>query len=129
VFGKAGLADDPRFAANAGRVRHAGALREEIIGLFAPLSATEIGAALDAVGVPCAPINSVAEALADPQLRHRDMLRELPHGRRHVPSVVSPLRFADAALAFERGPPTLDQDREAILDAIGWRRAACEGQG
>lgn len=116
------LAEDTRFGSNTGRVKNVGSLRAVIIDLLKPLSMREIAGRLDQVGVPCAPINSVPDALADVQVQHRRMLRELPHGDGMVPSIVSPLRFSEASLEFDRGPPTLDQHRAAILAEIGWNR-------
>jgi crotonobetainyl-CoA:carnitine CoA-transferase CaiB-like acyl-CoA transferase len=124
AMGNGALADDTRFGTNAARVEHVDALRAAIIELFAPLSTTEISARLDAVGVPCAPINSIPDTLADPQVRHRAMLHTLPHGQGEVPSIVSPLRFVEAPLVFDRGPPTLDEHRGAILSELGWTNLA-----
>jgi crotonobetainyl-CoA:carnitine CoA-transferase CaiB-like acyl-CoA transferase len=126
ALGDPALADEVRFVTNAARVKNVEALRKVIVALFAPLSMAEISSRLDAVGVPCAPINSIADTLADPQVRHRSMLRQLPHGEGTVPSIVSPLRFANAALAFNHGPPTLDQHRDAILAEIDWAMPAAE---
>ena len=75
---------------------------------------------LEAVGVPCSPINTIPEVFDEPQVKHRGMLRELPHptaGR--VPQVVSPLNFANAALSFDRAPPLLGEHTEAILRELG----------
>lgn len=124
AMGDGALADDTRFGTNAARVAHVDTLRAAVIKLFAPLSTAEISARLDAVGVPCAPINSIPDTLADPQVQHRAMLRILPHGQGEVPSIVSPLRFAEAPLAFDRGPPTLDEHRTTILSELGWTNVA-----
>jgi crotonobetainyl-CoA:carnitine CoA-transferase CaiB-like acyl-CoA transferase len=77
-------------------------------------------ALLEAAGVPCSPINTVPEVFAEPQVRHRRMLRELPHpAAGQVPQVVSPLNFANASLAFDRAPPLLGEHTDEILRELG----------
>jgi crotonobetainyl-CoA:carnitine CoA-transferase CaiB-like acyl-CoA transferase len=70
--------------------------------------------------VPCGPINAVPDVFADPQVKHRGMLRDLPHplaGR--VPQVVSPIRMQDSPLTFDRAPPTLGQHTAEVLAELG----------
>ena len=69
---------------------------------------------------PCAPINTVPMVFEDPQVRHREMLRQIPHPTAGtVPQVVSPMRFAEAALTFERAPPLLGQHTAEVLRELG----------
>ena len=75
---------------------------------------------LDAAGVPCAPINNVPDVFGDPQIRHREMRRDLPHPLAGtVPQIVSPLRFADSPLRFDRAPPVLGQHTKDVLAELG----------
>jgi crotonobetainyl-CoA:carnitine CoA-transferase CaiB-like acyl-CoA transferase len=75
---------------------------------------------LEAVGVPCAPINSIKSALEEPQILHRQMLRQLSHPLSGaVPQVVSPMHFMEAPLVFERPPPLLGQHTREILLGLG----------
>ena len=71
------LADDPRFATNAGRVVN----REDLRLILAPLlrvwDREELGRALLARGVPAGPVHDVGETLTDPQVLHREMVVEL----------------------------------------------------
>jgi crotonobetainyl-CoA:carnitine CoA-transferase CaiB-like acyl-CoA transferase len=94
-------------------------------GEFAKRSRAELVAALETVGVPCSPINTIPEVFAEPQVQHRRMLRELPHptgGR--VPQVVSPLNFTNASLAFDRAPPLLGEHTEEVLRELGLAKAS-----
>src|SRR5579871_169518 len=68
ALGAPGLAQDPRFSTNAARVANRVALGEALRGLLAARSAVEWAHLLEAAGVPCGPVHSVASALADPQL-------------------------------------------------------------
>jgi crotonobetainyl-CoA:carnitine CoA-transferase CaiB-like acyl-CoA transferase len=111
-----GLAPDDRFATNALRVENIADLRPLLEERFARESRAFWLERLGALGVPCAPINSVGEALADPQTIARGMRVDLPHPLAgSVPLISSPLNFADASLVIERGPPLLDEHRDEIL--------------
>jgi crotonobetainyl-CoA:carnitine CoA-transferase CaiB-like acyl-CoA transferase len=71
-------------------------------------------------GVPCGPINNIAEILAEPQIIHRQMLQYLPHPTAgQVPQIVSPLKLRQLPLKFEDAPPLLGADTKEILSAIG----------
>ena len=79
-------------------------------------------AALDAAGVPAAPINTIDQVFADPQLQHRGMLQHVPHPLGGtVPQVVSPIRLQDAPLRFDRAPPLLGQHTDEVLRELGLR--------
>jgi len=101
-------------------VRHRAVLIEELRGSFATWSRAALVDALTAAGVPCGPINTIPESFADPQLAHREMLRRLPHPRAgSVPQVVSPMRFTDSPLDYDRPPPGLGEHTDALLREIG----------
>jgi crotonobetainyl-CoA:carnitine CoA-transferase CaiB-like acyl-CoA transferase len=72
-------------------------------------------------GVPCSPINTVAEALADPQVLARNLVYYVEHptlGR--VGQVASPVRFGDQE-PLRRLAPALGQDTEQVLvDLLGY---------
>jgi len=111
VLGAPELADDPRFAVNAARVEARGTLVPILAGLTLRWERDALIAALGPEGVPCGPINTVADVFADPQVRHRGM--EIAPGG--VPGVRSPIVFSEAALALDRPPPLLDEHRAEIL--------------
>ena len=133
VLGKPEWAGDPRFAKNPARVGASAALTALLSEAFAGWTKASIVAALDAAGVPAAPINTVNQVFEDPQLRHRQMLQHLPHPLAGtVPQVVSPIRFQDAPLRFDRGPPLLGQHTDEVLRELGLddtERAALAAEG
>lgn len=124
VFGRNEWVDDVRFASNAQRVRHIQELSSLLREEFARRSRDSLISDLDAAGVPCGPINSVAEVFADPQVQARGMLKHVPHPAGvNVPQVGSPMRFAQASLQTQAAPPLLGQHSEAILSELGYSLA------
>ncbi|WP_404385230.1 CaiB/BaiF CoA transferase family protein [Caenispirillum salinarum] len=120
VAGLDALAADERFATNAGRVRH----REELVPQIAEVIGTRSSGdwlnALEAEGVPCGPINTLDQVFADPQVVHRGMKVSVPHPLAgHVDLVASPMRFSGTPVDYDRAPPTLGQDTDAVLEALG----------
>ncbi|MZR14918.1 CoA transferase [Maritimibacter sp. DP07] len=105
VLGLHDLGQDPSFATNRGRV----AGRDTLIARLSAATQTrpraELIAALDAAGIPAGPINTVAEALGDPQVDAREM-RITPEG---IAGLRTPIRFSRSPLSLERAAPVLGQ--------------------
>ncbi|GIX32265.1 MAG: CoA transferase [Lysobacterales bacterium] len=113
-------ADDPRFATNPARVAH----REALIALIAEVMRQRPRqawlSALEAAGVPAAPINDLAEVFADPQVKARGLVQPLPHpAAGQVALVRQPVLFDGAPLFSERSPPTLGQQGPELLAELG----------
>ncbi|MFN0052324.1 MAG: CaiB/BaiF CoA transferase family protein [Planctomycetales bacterium] len=119
VIQRSNLADDPRFATNAQRVRH----RAELLSILEPLIAAKPAASwltrLEAAGVPCGPVNGVDQAFADPQAAARDMVREVTH------PTIGPLKLAGSPLKLEqtgplplRPPPRLGEHTAQVLHEL-----------
>jgi formyl-CoA transferase len=125
AVGDDGLAD-PRFATGAGRY----AAREELLAhlgrLFAGKDTLHWVELLNAHGVACAPVNTVAQALADPHVRARGLVRDAHHpaygSYRHVAGPVPTMSTSP-----ERGAPPIGCDTEAVLLELGYEPAAIEG--
>jgi CoA:oxalate CoA-transferase len=121
ALGKPALASDPRFATNDARTNNHGALKAELEELLAAQATAQWLAVLDKAGVPCGPINTVADALADPQIVARNMVVSADD------PVAGTLRMAGNPIKLSgfpdpptRGPaPDLDGDRRAILEELG----------
>ncbi len=121
VLGLAGVADDERYAKNAARVRHRESLVPVLSAAFLRETRAHWVAALEAVGVPCGPINSVDEVFREPQVQHRGMRLDLPHPEAgSVPLVASPMRFAAAPIEYERHPPMLGEHTHEVLTELGF---------
>jgi len=109
-------AADERFASNADRVRH----RAILVPLVAEVMRTRTQhawlEALEALGVPCGPINRLDQVFADPQLAARGLRMDLPHPLAgSVPQVGTPIRFSATPAAYGRPPPLLGEHTAEVL--------------
>jgi crotonobetainyl-CoA:carnitine CoA-transferase CaiB-like acyl-CoA transferase len=120
VAGRPDLAGDERFATNAARVVNRDALVETLAGLLAARSTADWVASLEAAGVPCGPINDVAQVFDDPQVRHRGLRVEVPHPRLGVvPLVASPMRLSETPVAYGPPPALGEHTREVLRQTLG----------
>lgn len=109
-----GLERDARFATNADRVAHRILLSEQIAKRTESWQRDVLLAELEARNVPAGPINTVAQALTDPQIIHRGMVVEThrPGSEEAVPGLRTPILFSDATLAVGVSSPTLGDGDE-----------------
>ena len=113
------LATDALFAENNSRVKHRGALEAELITEFAQRTTAEWLAILDEHDVPCAPVNSVTQAMADPQVLARSMKIDVDIDDHTFSFAGNPIKTVPHTPASEtRPPPRLGQHSYAILEDI-----------
>ncbi|WP_407660345.1 CaiB/BaiF CoA transferase family protein [Kaistia algarum] len=114
VIGEEALAGDPRFSTNAARVANRPELSERIAGRTREWTRDALLSALEAVGVPAGPINSVADVFADPQVLARGM-RIDPDG---IPGVRTPIQLSAGDLDLDRRAPRLGEHGDEIRAEI-----------
>ena len=115
--GTPGLARDPRFASNALRVRNRDRLVAKIEAVTRTRGTAAWMEALEAAGVPCAPVNTIDQVFADPQVDARGMRVRMPHplAGEDVRLVGSPIRLSGTPVSYRRAPPTLGQHTDEVL--------------
>lgn len=120
ALGKPELADDPRFVDNKSRVVNLAILHPIICEALKTRDLADWLREFESRGVPCGPINTIPMVFDDPQIKHRQMLRQLPHPLSGtVPQVVSPMNFRNAPLSFDRPPPLLGEHTKDVLRELG----------
>jgi len=116
VIGRSELASDARFATNASRVNNRDELIAILQGIFAARTMRDWLESLERAGVPCGPINTVADVFADPQVQARGLKLDLPHPSiGSVPSVANPIKYSATPISYRSAPPMLGADTDEIL--------------
>ena len=116
VLGIPEIAEDERFALNSDRADHRDELHPILLDRLAEWSADDLFIALNEVGVPCGPINSIADGvqLADSLgLRPRVTVGE---GDREVDLVRNPITFSEAEPRYTSPPPTLGEHSDSVRE-------------
>lgn len=124
VAGVAELGADPRFLTNPARVAH----RAELHALMEPVmldrSTAAWIAALEPVGVPCGPVNTLDKVFSDPQVVARGMQTSIPSADAAggaVPVVASPIRMSRTPPTYREPPPGLGRHtREVLAEVAGY---------
>ena len=113
------LGKDERFAKNAGRVKNRSTLVPILEDVFRQRATEAWVEALEEAGVPCGPINTVAQAFANPQVQARGMQIKLPHPLAgEVPLMGSPMKFSGTPIEHKLPPPVLGQHADEILEQV-----------
>ena len=125
VAGRPEWVDDPRFATNKLRVTN----RSELVPLIRQATVFKTTAQwvaqLEAVGVPCGPINDLAQVFADPQVQARGLAMQLPHALAGlVPQVASPIRLSKTPVEYRNAPPLLGEHTRQVLEQVLGLKAA-----
>lgn len=119
VAGQPQWATDPRFVTNQQRVANRAVLIPLIRQATVFKTTAQWVAQLEAAGVPCGPINDLAQVFADPQVVARGMALTLPHALAgSVPQVASPIRLSESPVEYRHAPPLLGEHTEQVLAEV-----------
>jgi len=113
VLDRSDLAVAPDYAANSDRVANRDSLSAALFEATSRRTRADLIAALEQAGVPAGPINTVPEALSDPQTVARGMVIR-PEG---IPGVRTPIRFSRSDLSTGRAAPILGAGDWSFDDA------------
>ncbi len=121
VLGRPEWSADPRYATNAERVRNRGELIPMLRQATVMRTTAEWIGLLEQAGVPCGPINNIAQVFQDPHVQARGMQVSMPHPLAgEIPQVASPIRLSKTPVEYRQAPPTLGQHTEGVLtDVLG----------
>jgi crotonobetainyl-CoA:carnitine CoA-transferase CaiB-like acyl-CoA transferase len=114
VLGIAEVADDPRFRLNAERTANRDQLQPILVERMTDWSADDLFFALSKAGVPCGPINTIAEGVALAERLGLQPRVTVGDGDRKVDLVRNPITFSDAAPKYTSPPPELGEHSDAI---------------
>ena len=120
------LAQDPRFVANRGRVKHRAQLIEALALLMKSKNTDDWLNLLEPEGIPCGRINSIDETLNDPQVIHRQMRTQALHSSLgEINLLGSPLKLSETPGEVRRAPPVLGEDTDQVLrEVLGYEDSA-----
>ncbi len=118
VIGAKDLAENPKFQKNTDRVLN----RNELIPLINEYTKKQTADhwlnEMEKAGVPCGPVNDLAQTFADPQIKHREMAITMPHRNNldeGVTLIGNPLNFSDTPIQYKKAPPVRAEDTREIL--------------
>ena len=118
------LVADPRFASREARVAHAAFIRPLVQTELMKAPASEWKRRMDEAGVPCSPILEIPEALAQPQVRHRALVREEIDDQtgKTMRTLNAPFQYAHDGPEPSFSPQRLGASNEDILTSLGYSK-------
>ena len=123
VTGLSALADDPKSRTNADRVSHRNEVLRHVKAALAANSVKHWNDALTAVGVPCSPINTLAQLLDHPHTAASGMIVEYDHAHAgRLKAVGHPVLINGEPRQAGLPPPVAGQHTDDVLSELGWSR-------
>lgn len=110
------LLENPKFIRNQDRVKYRDELVAHLAKYFLTQTAKHWVDAIHAVKVPVGVINSIADALNEPQIQHRGMIVNIPHAYNKDFKVIgSPMKLSGTPVEYRHAPPSLGEHTRLIL--------------
>jgi crotonobetainyl-CoA:carnitine CoA-transferase CaiB-like acyl-CoA transferase len=118
--GEPALADDPRFKTNGLRVANRAACDERVTALTKRHPTAHWVEGLAKLAVPCGPVNTIDKTFADPQVKARKMVVEIPHSATGKPEryIASPIKMSATPVEYRRAAPMVGEHTEEVLGEL-----------
>ena len=121
VAGRPELMDDPRYATRPARFRHRDEINAELERWMAEKTTEEWAGPLSEAGVPCMPVQSLEQVVADPHLAEVGFWHEIDHpSEGRVRLMASPLTLNGSPASIRRPPPRQGEHTREILSEAGF---------
>jgi formyl-CoA transferase len=134
LVGKEGWLNDPRFESNPKRVENRDVLLPLIEEMLLQKTCDEWMELLVGAAIPCGPVNDMRHLFEDPQVKHRNMIAEVPHptiGTLRLAGL--PIKYSETPGKIRRHPPLLGEHTDEVLaEVLGYssdRIESLKGQG
>ncbi len=115
------LSADPRFATHEAQVAHRADLQARFRQEFGGRATRQVLDALESVDILCSPVNSIEDALADPQVAHNGMIAEMRHPELgSIKTVGIPVKMEGTPGSIRRAPPRLGEHTREVLAEINF---------
>lgn len=93
---------------------------KEVEQIFLAKTRDEWARLLDDVETCFAPVNDISETVADPQVKHRELVTEMDYGEGKMIQVAFPARFSGQKLSMRQQPPEFGEHTETIMEGLGY---------
>jgi crotonobetainyl-CoA:carnitine CoA-transferase CaiB-like acyl-CoA transferase len=115
-----GLAEAPEFATNRERVRNRATLVPAVARVIRRHPVRHWLDGLEAVNVPCGPVNTLDQVFADPQVRHRNMeiCMDHPLAGGEARLIGNPIKYSETPVTYRQPPPLLGEHTDTVLEEI-----------
>ncbi|OGO37036.1 MAG: carnitine dehydratase [Chloroflexi bacterium RBG_16_57_8] len=119
LIGRVDFIDDLRFRDGFSRTEHYQGLEPVMSGAFRAKTTAEWLKELETAGIPCGPVNNIAQAASDPQVAARDMIVEVEQpGAGTFKVVNSPFKFSRTPTHADGHAPALGEHTEDVLSSL-----------
>lgn len=121
ALGRPDWAEDERFAKAKARNVHRDELEPELLEALQAHTAQEWFEKLTAVGLPCAPINSISQGVERAKDLGLEPIVDTGQGERIIPTIRNPIRLAKSEVSYDLAPPELGADSDQVrawLDSL-----------
>jgi crotonobetainyl-CoA:carnitine CoA-transferase CaiB-like acyl-CoA transferase len=128
AMGQPGWSTDPAYATNAARVANRASLVPAIQAITRRRPTAEWIADLEKAGVPCGPINNLADVFADPQVQARGTKIRMTHSSgADLSLVANPIKLSATPVSYRLAPPVLGEHTREVLESLGVGTAEFDG--